>query len=34
MAGMKKWGFAEILIQYEVNYLDPSAAAAINDTKG
>jgi predicted HTH domain antitoxin len=33
MAGMKKWDFAEILINYGVNYLDPSAEAAVNDAK-
>lgn len=33
MAGMKKWDFAEMLIQYGVHYHDPSAGAAINDAK-
>jgi len=33
MAGMKKWDFAEILINYGVHYLDSSAEAAINDAK-
>ncbi|MVN22558.1 UPF0175 family protein [Mucilaginibacter arboris] len=32
-AGMKKWDFAEVLIQYGVHYLDPSAAAAIRDAR-
>ena len=34
MAGMKKWDFAEILIDYGVHYFDASAEAAINDAKG
>jgi len=34
MAGMRKWDFAEILINYEVHYLNASAEAAINDAKG
>jgi predicted HTH domain antitoxin len=33
MAGMKKWDFAEILINYGVHYLDASADAAISDAK-
>jgi predicted HTH domain antitoxin len=33
MAGMKKWDFAEILINYDIHYLDASAAEAINDAK-
>jgi predicted HTH domain antitoxin len=33
MAGMKKWDFAEILIDYNVHYFDPSAAAAIEDAR-
>lgn len=33
MAGMKKWDFAEILIDYDVHYFDPSAEAAIKDAK-
>jgi predicted HTH domain antitoxin len=34
MCGMKKWDFAEILVNYGVHYFDASAAAAINDAKG
>lgn len=34
MCGMKKWDYAEILINYGVHFLDASAAAAINDAKG
>ena len=34
MCGMKKWDFAEILINYGVHYFDASAAAAIDDAKG
>jgi len=34
MCGMKKWDFAEILINYDVHYFDTSAEAAINDAKG
>ncbi|MBC7401368.1 MAG: UPF0175 family protein [Mucilaginibacter sp.] len=34
MAGMKKWDFAEILIDYDIHYFDASADAAINDAKG
>ncbi|GAA3959798.1 UPF0175 family protein [Mucilaginibacter dorajii] len=34
MCGMKKWDFAEILINYNVHYFDASALAAINDAKG
>lgn len=34
MCGMKKWDFAEILINYGVHYLNPSAEAAIDDAKG
>jgi len=33
MCGMKKWDFAEILINYGVHYLDASAAADLNDFK-
>lgn len=33
MVGMKKWGFAEILINYDVHILDPSASLSINDSK-
>ncbi len=34
MVGMKKWDFAEVLIDYGVHYFDASAEAAINDAKG
>lgn len=34
MVEMKKWDFAEILINYGVHFLDASAKAAINDAKG
>jgi predicted HTH domain antitoxin len=34
MCGMKKWNFAEILIDYGIHYFDASAEAAINDAKG
>ena len=27
MCGMKKWDFAEILVEYGVHFLDPGAAA-------
>jgi predicted HTH domain antitoxin len=33
MCGMKKWDYAEILINYGVHFFDASAAAAINDAK-
>ena len=33
MCGMKKWDFAEILINYGVHYFDASAAADLNDFK-
>jgi predicted HTH domain antitoxin len=32
--GMKKWDFAEVLVDYGVHYFDASAEAAINDAKG
>ncbi|WP_245447251.1 UPF0175 family protein [Mucilaginibacter celer] len=31
MCGMKKWDFAEILINYGVHYFDSSATADLND---
>ncbi len=31
MAGMKKWDFAEILINYDVHYFDESATADLNE---
>jgi predicted HTH domain antitoxin len=31
MCNMKKWDFAEILINYEVHYFDASAATDLND---
>lgn len=31
MCGMKKWDFAEILVNYDVHYFDASAAADLND---
>lgn len=31
MCGMKKWDFAEILINYNVHYFDASATADLND---
>jgi predicted HTH domain antitoxin len=31
MCGMKKWDFAEILINYDVHYFDASAAADLED---
>ena len=34
MCGMKKWDFAEILINYGVHFFDASAKAAIEDAKG
>ena len=34
IAEMKKWDFAEILVNYGVNFLDASAELAINDAKG
>ncbi len=34
MCGMKKWDFAEILINYNVHYFDASALAAVNDAQG
>lgn len=34
MAEMKKWDFAEILINYGVHFLDSSAEAAISDARG
>ncbi len=33
MVGMKKWDFAEILINYGVHMLDSSALSAINDAE-
>lgn len=33
MVDMKKWDFAGILINYNVHYLDASAASAINDAR-
>jgi len=30
MCGMKKWDFAEILINFGVNYLDPSVEADLD----
>jgi predicted HTH domain antitoxin len=33
MCGMKKWDFAEILINYGVHYFNHSADAAIEDAK-
>ncbi len=33
MCGMKKWDFAEILIDYDVHYFDASATADLNDFK-
>jgi predicted HTH domain antitoxin len=34
MCGMKKWDYAEILVNYGVHFFDASAAEAINDAKG
>lgn len=34
MCGMKKWDFAEILINYGVHYLDASATADLNEFNG
>ncbi len=34
MAEMKKWDFAEILINYGVYFMNASAEAAIDDAKG
>lgn len=31
MCGMKKWDFAEILINYGVHYLDASASADLDE---
>ncbi len=31
MCGMRKWDFAEILINYGVHYFDASATADLND---
>jgi predicted HTH domain antitoxin len=31
MSGMKKWDFAEILINYSVHYFDASASADLDD---
>jgi predicted HTH domain antitoxin len=31
MCGMKKWDFAETLINYGVHYFDPGAAADLDD---
>jgi len=33
MVGMKKWDFAEILINYDVHYFEASAAAAVEDAR-
>lgn len=33
MCGMKKWDFAEILINYGVHYFDVSAATDLDDFK-
>jgi len=33
MCDMKKWDFAEILINYGVHYFNSSAEAAIDDTR-
>lgn len=33
MAGMKKWDFAEVLVDYGVHFLDASAAADLNEFK-
>lgn len=33
MVGMKKWDFAEILINYGVHFFDASAEAAIDDAR-
>ncbi|MBS1529086.1 MAG: UPF0175 family protein [Bacteroidetes bacterium] len=33
MCGMKKWDFAEILINYDVHFFDASATADLNDFK-
>ncbi len=30
MCGMKKWDFAEVLIQYGVHYLDPSVSSDLD----
>jgi hypothetical protein len=30
---MKKWDFAEILVNYDVHYFDASATADLNDFK-
>lgn len=30
MCGMKKWDFAEVLINFGVNYLDPSVKADLD----
>jgi len=34
MCGMKKWDYAEILINYGVHFFDASAKAALEDAKG
>ncbi len=34
MCGMKKWDFAEILINYDIHYFDASAAEDLNNFKG
>jgi len=31
MCNMKKWDFAEILVNYDVHYFDASAAADLNE---
>jgi predicted HTH domain antitoxin len=33
MCSMKKWDFAEVLINYGVHYFDASAAADLDDIK-
>jgi len=33
MCGMKKWDFAEILINYGIHFMDASAAADLDDFK-
>lgn len=31
VCGMKKWDFAEVLIQYGVHYLDPSVSSDLDN---
>jgi hypothetical protein len=33
MCDMKKWDFAEILVNYDIHFFDASAQAAISDAK-